>query len=114
MVEVWLPEGASFVASEEVAKRVEKRLMSEQGVNSVSTWVGSGVPRFYLPLDQIFPQSNVSQMIVVSKDLKVRESLRVKLPAILAAEFPEVRGRVKLLPNGPTCALSRAVQGCGN
>jgi len=101
MVEVWLPEGASFVANEEVAKRVEKRLMAEQGVNSVSTWVGSGVPRFYLPLDQIFPQSNVSQMIVVSKDLKVRESLRVKLPAILASEFPEVRGRVKLLPNGP-------------
>jgi len=100
-VEVWLPEGASFVANEEVAKRVEKRLMAEQGVNSVSTWVGSGVPRFYLPLDQIFPQSNVSQMIVVSKDLKVRESLRVKLPAILASEFPEVRGRVKLLPNGP-------------
>ena len=101
MVELWLPEGASFVASEEVAKRVEKRLMAEQGVNSVSTWVGSGVPRFYLPLDQIFPQSNVSQLIVVSKDLKFRESLRVKLPALLAAEFPEVRGRVKLLPNGP-------------
>ena len=101
MVEVWLPEGASFFASEEVAKRIEKRLMSERGVNSVSTWVGSGVPRFYLPLDQIFPQSNVSQMIVVSKDLKVRESLRVKLPALLASEFPEVRGRVKLLPNGP-------------
>ncbi|RYY81099.1 MAG: efflux RND transporter permease subunit, partial [Comamonadaceae bacterium] len=32
---------------------------------------------------------------------KVRESLRVKLPALLAEEFPEVRGRVKLLPNGP-------------
>jgi multidrug efflux pump len=30
-----------------------------------------------------------------------RESLRVKLPALLATEFPEVRGRVKLLPNGP-------------
>jgi multidrug efflux pump subunit AcrB len=27
--------------------------------------------------------------------------LRIKLPAILAQEFPEVRGRVKLLPNGP-------------
>ena len=34
-------------------------------------------------------------------DLKLRESLRVKLPALLATEFPEVRGRVKLLPNGP-------------
>ena len=37
---------------------------------SVTTWVGSGVPRFYLPLDQVFPQSNVSQFIILSKDLK--------------------------------------------
>ena len=101
LVDLWLPEGAPFVASEEVAKRVEKRLAQEEGVTSVSTWVGSGVPRFYLPLDQVFPQTNVSQLIVLPKDLKVRESLRVKLPALLAQEFPEVRGRVKLLPNGP-------------
>ncbi|MBW8720485.1 MAG: efflux RND transporter permease subunit, partial [Polaromonas sp.] len=77
IVDIWFPEG------------------------TVSTWLGSGVPRFYLPLDQVFPQTNVSQMIVVPKDLKVRESLRIKLPALLATEFPEVRGRVKLLPNGP-------------
>jgi multidrug efflux pump len=101
MVDVWLPEGSSFAASDEVSKRIEKRLMAEEGVTSVSTWVGSGVPRFYLPLDQVFPQSNVSQLIVLPKDLKVRESLRIKLPALLATEFPEVRGRVKLLPNGP-------------
>ncbi|MFN3436366.1 MAG: efflux RND transporter permease subunit [Acidovorax sp.] len=101
MVDVWFPEGTSFAGNEAVTKRVEQRLLSEPGVNTVSTWVGSGVPRFYLPLDQVFPQSNVSQFIVVPKDLKVRESLRVKLPALLAEEFPEVRGRVKLLPNGP-------------
>ena len=61
MVDVWLPEGSSFAASDEVAKRIEKRLMAEEGVNS----------------------------------------LRIKLPELLATEFPEVRGRVKLLPNGP-------------
>jgi multidrug efflux pump subunit AcrB len=33
--------------------------------------------------------------------LKQREELRVRLPSLLASEFPEVRGRVKLLPNGP-------------
>ncbi len=75
--------------------------MKEEGVGTVSTWVGSGVPRFYLPLDQVFPQTNVSQLIVLAKDLKFRETLRLKLPALLAEEFPEVRGRVKLLPNGP-------------
>ena len=101
IVDIWFPEGTSFAANEATTKKVEQRLMQEQGVASVSTWLGSGVPRFYLPLDQVFPQTNVSQMIVLSKDLKVRESLRIKLPALLATEFPEVRGRVKLLPNGP-------------
>ncbi|CDS54142.1 Probable transmembrane drug efflux protein [Polaromonas sp. CG9_12] len=101
IVDIWFPEGTSFAANEMTAKRVERRLMQEEGVATVSTWLGSGVPRFYLPLDQVFPQTNVSQMIVLAKDLKVRESLRIKLPALLATEFPEVRGRVKLLPNGP-------------
>ncbi|MDP1741285.1 efflux RND transporter permease subunit [Polaromonas sp.] len=101
MVDIWFPEGTSFAANELTAKRVEERLLKEDGVRSVSTWVGSGVPRFYLPLDQVFPQTNVSQFIVLPKDLKVRESLRIKLPALLAQEFPEVRGRIKLLPNGP-------------
>ena len=101
IVDIWFPEGTALKANEAVARRVEERLLQEPGVDTVSTWVGSGVPRFYLPLDQVFPQTNVSQFIVVPKDLKVRESLRVKLPALLAQEFPEVRGRVKLLPNGP-------------
>ncbi len=101
LVDIWFPEGTSFAANELTAKRVEQRLMQETGITSVTTWIGSGVPRFYLPLDQVFPQTNVSQMIILPKDLKVRESLRIRLPALLATEFPEVRGRVKLLPNGP-------------
>ena len=101
LVDLWFPEGTSFAANEEVARRVEARLMKESGVASVSQWVGSGVPRFYLPLDQIFPQTNVSQLIVLAQDLKAREALRMKLPGLLAQECPEVRARVKLLPNGP-------------
>ncbi|OPF63642.1 efflux RND transporter permease subunit [Hydrogenophaga sp. H7] len=101
LVDIWLPEGASMTAMDEVARRVETRLAREPGVLSVSTWVGSGVPRFYLPLDQIFPQTNVSQMILLPEDLAARERIRKALPELLATEFPEVRGRVKLLPNGP-------------
>jgi multidrug efflux pump subunit AcrB len=101
LVDLWSPEGTSFAASEEVAKRLEKRLLETPGVNAVTTWVGSGVPRFYLPMDQIFPQSNAAQLIIQPKDLQTRESLRVRLPALMAQEFPEVRARVKLLPNGP-------------
>ncbi len=100
-VDLWSPEGTAFANTEEVAKRVEARVMREPGVLSVAQWVGSGVPRFYLPLDQVFAQTNVSQLIVLPQDLATRELLRKRLPAILAQEFPEVRGRVKLLANGP-------------
>ena len=34
----------------------------------------------------------------------MREPLRIRLPALLAEEFPEVRARVKILPNGPPVA----------
>ena len=101
LMDVWLPEGSSITAMDEVSQRLENRLARESGVTSVTSWVGSGVPRFYLPIDQIFPQSNVSQLIVLPQDLATRETLRKKLPALLATEFPEVRGRVKLLANGP-------------
>ncbi|RZT98063.1 efflux RND transporter permease subunit [Rivibacter subsaxonicus] len=101
LVDLWLPEGSAFESSEALAKRFEARMMKEPGLDSVSTWVGSGVPRFYLPLDQIFPQTNVTQSILLPKDLAAREELRKRLPLLLAEEFPEARGRVKLLPNGP-------------
>jgi len=101
LVDLWYPEGTSYSANEAVTKRVEARLMKLEGVDHVTTWVGSGVPRFALVLDQIFPQSNVSQVVVLPKDLAARERLRKLLPELLATEFPEARARPKLLPNGP-------------
>jgi multidrug efflux pump len=101
LVDLWLPEGSTVQQSSEVARRFEERMAKLPEMVSVTSWVGSGVPRFYLPLDQVFPQTNVSQFILLPKDLPSRESLRKLLPALLATEFPEVRGRVKLLPNGP-------------
>jgi multidrug efflux pump subunit AcrB len=101
LVDLWSAEGTSFAATEDVAKRVEARLMRESGVVSVVQWVGSGLPRFYLPIQQIFQQTNVSQLIVMPTDLRTREALYKSLPTVLAQEFPEVRGRVKVLANGP-------------
>lgn len=101
MVELWLPEGSSFKATEAQAKKFEAFILQQEGVESVTSYVGTGSPRFYLPLDQIFPQTNVSQIVVLPKDLKAREALRLKIVEVFKNDFPEVRGRVKLLPNGP-------------
>jgi multidrug efflux pump len=101
MVELWLPEGSSYQATEAQAKKFERLMMQQADVESVTSYVGTGSPRFYLPLDQIFPQTNVSQIVVLPKDARARTVLRDKIIALFKTDFPEVRGRVKLLPNGP-------------
>lgn len=101
LVELWMPEGTAFQATETQAKKFEAYIRQQPGVESVTVYVGTGSPRFFLSLNQIFPQSNVSQFVVLPKDLKTREKLRLQLTQALKTDFPEVRGRVKLLPNGP-------------
>ncbi|MFL6719220.1 MAG: efflux RND transporter permease subunit, partial [Burkholderiaceae bacterium] len=101
MVEMWLPEGASFGATENQVKKFEAFLAKQDSLRSYTSYVGTGSPRFYLPLDQIFPQTNVAQLVIVPKDLKSREAMRQKITELFKTDFPEVRGRVRLLPNGP-------------
>ncbi len=101
MVELWLPEGSSFNQTEAEAKRFEALVRKEQNVDSVTLFIGSGAPRFYLPLDQILPQTNVAQAIVMPTSLETREGVRQHLIGLLESQFPHLRGRVKLLPNGP-------------
>ncbi|WP_454710622.1 efflux RND transporter permease subunit [Cupriavidus nantongensis] len=104
MVELWMPEGTSFAQMEAEAKRFEQRGGTDRDVASLTTFVGTGAPRFYLPLDQIFPQSNVAQVIVMPASTEVRDALRRRVIQLLDTEFPYLRGRVKLLPNGPPVA----------
>ncbi|SDD03024.1 Multidrug efflux pump subunit AcrB [Cupriavidus sp. YR651] len=104
MVELWMPEGTSFAQMEKEAKRFEVAMRRDKAVDSLTTFVGTGAPRFYLPLDQIFPQSNVAQVIVMPVTVEARDALRKRIMQVLAAEFPQMRGRVKLLPNGPPVA----------
>ena len=101
MVEMWLPEGTSFAANEALVKKFESFVRKQPNVESITSYVGTGSPRFYLPLDQIFPQSNVSQFVVLPTSAAHRQELLVKIEKVFREEFPEVRGRVKLLPNGP-------------
>ncbi|WP_247308291.1 efflux RND transporter permease subunit [Ralstonia pseudosolanacearum] len=104
MVELWLPEGASFSQTEAEAKRFEALIRQQKSVESVTFFVGSGAPRFYLPLDQILPQTNVAQAIVMPTSLETREDVRQEIIGLLKSQFPQLRGRVKLLPNGPPVA----------
>jgi multidrug efflux pump len=102
MVDVWLPQGASLKATTHEVLRIEQLLKGDAAVESYSSYIGNGAPRFFLSLDQQLFADNFGQFIIVTKDLKAREDIKKRLDEKFAgAEFSNIRVRVVRLENGP-------------
>ena len=101
VVNLWLPEGSSIEATETETKKFENWLSAQPEVDHWVSYVGTGAPRFYLPQDQQFNNTNLAEIIVTPRSLAERDALRTRALELFRNDFPNLRGRVKLLPNGP-------------
>jgi multidrug efflux pump len=101
MVDLKLSEGASLVATQEQAERFEALLKGREGIDNYVAYVGTGSPRFYLPLDQQLPAASFAQFVVLAKSIEDREKIRTWLIEVLHDEFPTLRTRISRLENGP-------------
>ena len=101
LVDLRLAEGASLAATQTQVARLEGILAREQGIDNYVAYVGSGSPRFYLPLDQQLAHSNFAQFVIVTQGLKEREALRQRLIELFARDFTALRASVNRLENGP-------------
>jgi multidrug efflux pump len=104
VVDLWLPSGASIVATDGEAKRFEQVLEADPDVESYVVYVGGGSPRFYLPLDQQLFNANLAEFVVTTRSNEVRDAVGQRLLNTLDNEFTLVRGRVQPLQNGPPVA----------
>ncbi|PBJ25446.1 Nickel and cobalt resistance protein CnrA [Pseudomonas sp. ACN8] len=101
MVDLKLAEGASLSNTADEVKRLEALLKDKAGIDNYVAYVGTGSPRFYLPLDQQLPAASFAQFVVLAKTIEERESLRTWLISTLNEQFPALRSRVTRLENGP-------------
>jgi multidrug efflux pump len=101
MVDLELAEGASLQATEAVAKRFEAELATRTDIESYVGYVGTGSPRFYLPLDQKLPQAGFAQFVLTAPDIESREAVRAWLIGMFDRKFSDVQARVSRLENGP-------------
>lgn len=101
MVDLKLAEGASLSHTAEQVRRLEGLLKGRAGIDNYVAYVGTGSPRFYLPLDQQLPAASFAQFVVLASSIEDREVLRSWLIATLDEQFPELRARVTRLENGP-------------
>ncbi|WAU73596.1 MULTISPECIES: efflux RND transporter permease subunit [unclassified Acinetobacter] len=101
LVDLKLEEGASLVATEQAVHKVEQFLAKQKGIDNYVAYVGTGSPRFYLPLDQQLPQASFAQFVVLASSLDDRNEIRRSLEKQIKQLLPQVRTRVSLLENGP-------------
>ena len=102
LVDLKLPEGSSFTATQAQVLKMEALLDREKDLYvNYASYVGTGATRFYFPLDQQLPAASFAQFVITAKGIKQRDELRAKVLSQVDTQFPAVRVRVSRLENGP-------------
>jgi multidrug efflux pump len=105
MIDLRMTEGASYQATNAEVKKLEIWLNSwnkkHAGVDNFVAYIGTGSPRYYLPLDIQLAHRGFAQFVVLSKSLEQREALRSDLLKLFESDFPSLRASVLRLENGP-------------
>lgn len=101
LVSLTLPQNASREATNARAKQLEKLLKSDPDVDHFTTYVGSGSIRFYLPMDVLLENDNVSETVVVTKGIHERDAVRKRLEQAFETDFADIVTRASPLELGP-------------
>jgi multidrug efflux pump len=101
VVDLWMPHASTFEASSREVRKLEQSLKGDPDVVAVTSYVGNGSPRFYLPLDVQTPNLNLGEVMVMTKGGEARERVLSKIQELFKNDLPNVRGRVNRLENGP-------------
>jgi multidrug efflux pump subunit AcrB len=95
MIDYWAPEGTPIQTVSTDLKGIEAKLKGDARVKNVTAFIGSGGPRFYLPVDPEFPYPSYAQLIVNTPTFDDVNSLLVDLEPWLNEQYPQALTRVR-------------------
>ncbi|MCR4268844.1 efflux RND transporter permease subunit [Nitratireductor sp. ZSWI3] len=102
MVEIRLPEGAPFKATEAAAREMEGVVAADKEVLTYSTYTGAGAPRWFLASNPELPKPNYAIIVMYTADAAARDRVKARLQDYVAeGGLPEARVRVTELVFGP-------------
>jgi multidrug efflux pump subunit AcrB len=102
MIDYWMPEGTRIQQVSDDLRIIEDRLQQEEIVTAVSTFVGQGPPRFYLPVDSEFPTQSYGQLIINVSDFKKIPELVESMEAWASTQPFDSLIRVRMYGVGPS------------
>ncbi|MCO6186012.1 efflux RND transporter permease subunit [Rhizobium sp. L1K21] len=109
LIDFTLPQNASInETNAQIAEFEKEMLQGNEGVEHWSTYVGSGAPRFVLTVDVPPAAPFRGEVVVITKNIEVRDRLKRVFQDYLDTRFPNTDALVKLLELGPP--VGRPVQ----
>lgn len=96
-VEVRLPEGSSLEATTRVSDSLQKMLLTDKRVTSVTAFIGESAPRFHVTYAPSIPAPNLSQLIVNTTSKQATEALLKEMDARYSYYFSEAYVRFRQL-----------------
>lgn len=101
MVDYWAPAGTSIHEVSAKTEIMQKKFQGAQNVESVSSFIGAGPPRFYLPVDPEFMYSNYGQLLVNFKSYHDIDPFIAEQSEWLQNSFAEGLVRIRKYNVGP-------------
>lgn len=95
MIDYWAPEGTRIQETSGAVQRVEEFLQQHDDTAMVSTFIGKGPPRFYLPVGAEDPYSSYAQIIVNTRSLDGVDRLVADADAWIQTNVPGAMVRVR-------------------
>ncbi len=102
MIDYWAPEGTRIERVADDIKMAESKLVGDERIDSVATFIGQGPPRFYLPVNPEPPYQSYAQMIVNVHDFKDINNFLLELDNYFAEEYPQALVSVRKYGVGPS------------
>jgi len=101
LIDYWAPEGTPIEKVSADLKAIENKLVDDPRIGDVGTFIGSGGPRFYLPVDPEFPYASYAQIVVNTPSFAEVDPLVRELQPWLNERYPDVMTRVRKYTVGP-------------
>ncbi len=100
MVDYWEPEGNRIEEVSDNLYSIEDKLQSLSQVESVSSFIGQGPPRFYLPVNPESPHASYAQLVVNTKTLDDVDTVIAEISPWFKENYPDAFIRVRKYPVG--------------
>ena len=101
MIDYFAPEGTRINDVAGQLQTLEKRLLEDERIDSVTSFVGSGPPRFYLPVEPEEINSSYGQLIVNVHDFREIKGLVKELSPWISENMPDALVPVREYGVGP-------------